>query len=163
MRQREGSGGPGAVSAAACGEASGSCGCNACRLDVSILHFRPQPLYKYAHASACASLHRTRATAVRSHPHSHTALTPSPSFSRPLVFDIRSSIDAVIAVRVIIRSLGVCGVVGRAQSEAEPSEEYCYAPQTPDEARACVGAVSAVVFEVRLKRCVHAQLSGSDA
>ena len=162
MRQREGSGGPGAVSAAAaCSEGSGSCGCNACRLDVSILHFRPQPLYKYAHASACASLHRTRTTALRSHTHAHTAVTPSPSFSRPLVFDIRSSTDAVIAVRVIIRSLGVCSVARGAQSE--PSEEYCYAPQTPDEARACVGGVSAVVFEVRLKRCVRAQLSGSDA
>ncbi len=86
-----------------------------------------------------------------------TWLTLSCSFSTPLVFDFSSSNEGVVAVRVAIRSLGVCrrrcevlDMPAGQPAEAEASDDVCYAPQTPEEARACVGKVSAVAFEVRL-------------
>jgi hypothetical protein len=86
------------------------------------------------------------------------SLKPSRSFSSPLLIDLRSSGDGVVAVRVVVRSLGLCRGEDRARAmfdgnraaaDAEGEDVICYAPQTPRLARACVGTVSAVAFEVR--------------
>jgi hypothetical protein len=86
------------------------------------------------------------------------SLKPSLSFSSPLLIDLRSSSDGVVAVRVVVRSLGLCRSEDRARAmfdghraaaQAEGEHVICYAPQTPRLARACVGTVSAVAFEVQ--------------
>ena len=65
-------------------------------------------------------------------------------------------------MRIIVRSLGVCRGKGKVldmhnnrHAEADTDDDVCYAPQTPEDARACVGSVSMVVFEVRRRRLMR--------
>jgi hypothetical protein len=83
------------------------------------------------------------------------------SFSSPLLIDLRASNESIAAVRVVVRSLGICreeskdlGIL-RTNDEAEVS--VCYAAQIPEDARACVKTVNMVAFEVRLT-CAHVSL-----
>jgi hypothetical protein len=156
-----------APSAAECDATRGGrCGCGACRLDVSVVHARPLPLYKYVRASCKHVPHASALFSNQTISCIHAALLacvffllnrPFLSFSSPLLVDLPSSSDSVVAVRVVVRSLGLCrsgdaalGMLDghRAAAQAEGVDAICYSPQTPQLARACVGTVSAVAFEV---------------
>lgn len=87
------------------------------------------------------------------------------SSSSPLLIDLRASNESIAAVRVVVRSLGICrdesknlGILCTGQPANDEAEgSVCYAAQIPDDARACVKTVDMVAFEVRLT-CAHVSL-----
>ena len=91
-------------------------------------------------------------------------LTRSFSFSSPLMFDLRASVDNTLALRIAVRSLGACRRMPAAitlrggPAAADWHDGVCRAPQTPEHARQCVAAVSAVAFEVSIAAACHCSL-----
>jgi hypothetical protein len=80
------------------------------------------------------------------------------------MFDLRASVDNTLALRVAVRSLGACRrkpaaiTLRDGPAAADWHDGVCHAPQTPDHARLCVAAVSAVAFEVSTASAHHGSL-----